>query len=102
MKRIGLVGLLLGLSALNMAHAQSMRCGSNLVVEGDKTVTLLTKCGQPLLVETITRTAQTEQGELTQVKAGEQWTYDLGKGKFIQIVTIENGVVTEIEDGPRN
>ena len=100
MKQILIVGLLLG--SVGVAQAQSLRCGSKLVVEGDQTVTLLTKCGQPLLVEKITRTAQTEQGELTQVKAGERWTYDQGKGKFMQIVTIHNGVVKSIENGPRN
>ena len=95
-----MVGLLLG--SVGVAQALSLRCGSKLVVEGDPTATLLIKCGQPLLVEELTRTAQTEQGELTQVKAGERWTYDQGKGKFMQIVTIHNGVVESIENGPRN
>ncbi|MGL4204602.1 MAG: DUF2845 domain-containing protein [Aeromonadaceae bacterium] len=102
MKRIMALGLCLALAGLQQVQAQSMRCGNNLVVVGDQTVTLLTKCGKPLLVEAISRTAQTEQGELTQVQAGERWTYDQGKGKFMQIVTIYNGVVKSIEDGPRN
>ena len=27
---------------------------------------------------------------------------DMGKDKFMALVTVENGVITHIEDGPRN
>jgi len=29
----------------------------------------------------------------------EQWTYDLGRNKFIRIFTFENGILTSIETG---
>lgn len=83
------------------AHAGTLRCGTRLVTEGDATAALLSKCGKPILVEPITRSAQSATGELTQISAGERWTYEQGVGKFMQIVTINNGVVVSIEDGPR-
>ena len=43
-----------------------------------------------------------ENGELTQISAGERWTYDMGKDRFMQIVTVRNGVIQDIKDGPRH
>jgi len=94
------VGMALMASALT-AQAGTLRCGSKLVTEGEPTATLLSKCGQPALVEPITRSAQSATGELTQISAGERWTYQMGSGKFMQIVTINNGVIVSIENGPR-
>ena len=34
------------------------------------------------------------------VKYGERWTYNFGKQRFMQMVTVVNGTVTEIENGP--
>ena len=31
----------------------------------------------------------------------ERWTYNFGKREFMQFVTVENGVITDIADGPR-
>lgn len=92
-----LLGVMLGSPVL----ADSMRCGSALVTDGDSSATLLLKCGKPLLVEPLVTSAMSEKNELTQVSAGERWTYSMGSGKFIQYVTVMNGVITKIEDGPR-
>ncbi len=35
------------------------------------------------------------------VKYAERWTYNFGRSEFMQFVTVENGIITEIEDGPR-
>lgn len=83
------------------AQAGTLRCGSKLVTEGEPTATLLSKCGKPALVEPITQSAQSATGELTQISTGERWTYEMGSGKFMQIVTINNGVIVSIENGPR-
>lgn len=84
------------------ATAGTMRCHNALLAEGDSTAKLIDKCGKPVLVEPLTRTAYSRTGELTQVSAGERWTYDRGNGKFYLFVTVENGIIRQIEDGPRN
>ena len=105
-RHTGMVGrgawlCLLGVMISGPVLADSMRCGSALVTDGDSSATLLLKCGKPLLVEPLVASAMSEKNELTQVSAGERWTYSMGSGKFIQYVTVLNGVITKIEDGPR-
>ncbi len=99
-KRHIVLGMALFLAGF-AAHAGTLRCGTRLITEGEATSSLLSKCGKPILVEPITRSAQSATGELTQISAGERWTYEQGAGKFMQIVTINNGVIVSIEDGPR-
>lgn len=82
--------------------AGPLRCGNALVSEGDSTADLLLKCGKPLLVEPLTLSALSKQGQLTQIQTGELWTMDMGKGKFMQRVTVSNGIIQKIEDGPRH
>ena len=94
------LGMALMASVLT-AQAGTLRCGSKLVTEGEPTATLLSKCGKPALVEPMTQSALSVTGELTQISAGERWTYEMGSGKFMQIVTIKNGVIVSIENGPR-
>jgi hypothetical protein len=84
------------------AQAAVLRCKSSVLTTGDSSAEVLIKCGKPLLVEPLTQTALSEDGQLTQVTAGERWTFDMGKGMFMQIVTVQNGVIQKIEDGPRN
>ena len=83
------------------AEAAVVRCHNSVLTVGDSSAELLLKCGKPLLVEQLTSSAQSSNGELTQISAGERWTYEQGAGKFMQIVTINNGVIVSIEDGPR-
>ncbi|MFC3912442.1 DUF2845 domain-containing protein [Pseudaeromonas sharmana] len=94
-------GVLLAAAQVNLAEAGTLRCGNSLLTEGDSTAKLLTKCGKPMLVEPLTRTAYSRDGELTQVSAGERWTYDRGRGSFYLFVMVENGIIRAIEDGPR-
>lgn len=86
--------------AASSAHA--MRCGNDLVFEGDHLVDVLNKCGEPVFV--------TERSELlvTQVHhqlvaAGvvkpiviTEWVYDRGPNQFLRLVMFRNGVVKEI------
>ena len=84
------------------AQAAVLRCHNSVLTVGDSSAELLLKCGNPLLVEPLTASALSRDGELTQISAGERWTFDMGKGYFMQIVTLQNGVIQKIEDGPRN
>ncbi|MNH15950.1 hypothetical protein D3C81_1953890 [compost metagenome] len=81
--------------------AGTLRCKSALLTEGDTTAELLIRCGQPMLREDLTRYEENGFGARMTVKYAERWTYNFGKSEFMQFVTVENGVITEIEDGPR-
>lgn len=84
------------------AEAAVVRCHNSVLTVGDSSAELLLKCGKPLLIEPLTSSAQSRNGELTQISAGERWTYDMGKDRFMQIVTVRNGVIQDIKDGPRH
>ena len=84
------------------AEAAVVRCPNWVWTVGDSSAELLLKCGKPLLIEPLTSSALNRNGELTQISAGERWTYDMGKGHFMQIVTVINGVIQDIKDGPRH
>ena len=77
------------------AHA-GLRCGHELVQEGESAAQLLLACGDPMLRQTIAiANTSTTEGVV------EQWTYNFGPGTLLQIVTIEAGKVSRIEDGER-
>ena len=81
--------------------AGTLRCKSALLTEGDTTAELLIRCGQPMLKEDLTRYELNGFGARMTVKYAERLTYNFGRSEFMQFVTVENGVITEIEDGPR-
>nr|WP_042040685.1 MULTISPECIES: DUF2845 domain-containing protein [Aeromonas] len=81
--------------------AGTLRCKRDLLTEGDSTAILLVRCGQPMLREDLTRYEENGFGARMTVKYAERWTYNFGSNQFMQFVTVENGVITEIEDGPR-
>ena len=102
MKSLPLVGgTLLALLLSLPASAGAMRCKNALITEGDSTAEMLIKCGEPMLREELTRNEENQFGNLVQVKYGERWTYNFGKNEFMRFVTVRNGVITDIENGPR-
>ena len=102
MKSLPLVGgALLALLLSLPASAGAMRCKNALITEGDSTAEMLLKCGEPMLREELTRNEENQFGNLMQVKYGERWTYNFGKNEFMRFVTVRNGVITDIENGPR-
>lgn len=80
--------------------SDSLRCGNYVVAVGDPTAELLVKCGQPALAE---EGASRSAGRFHHRIRHHQtiWTYDMGYGHFLQIVVIEDGVISEIRNGPR-
>ena len=81
------------------------RCDGGIVSIGDIVVDLLGKCGQPAMLDAW----QVERGVLivvqdapaletaSAVQVVEQWTYNLGPQRFIQIVSVERGRVTAVQ-----
>lgn len=93
--------LLLLLAIAQPLNAGTLRCKGALLTEGDTTAELLIRCGPPMLREDLTRFEENGFGARMTVKYAERWTYNFGRSEFMQFVTVENGVILEIEDGPR-
>jgi hypothetical protein len=83
------------------------RCDGGLVGVGDLTLDLLGKCGAPSLRERWTEArdavaVDTRQGFAQAERLTtevEQWTYDFGPSRFMQLVTVHNGRVVRVEQG---
>lgn len=94
-----LIGLLLSGSALAEG---SLRCGSSVISVGDTKAEMIMKCGSPVSSDPKTTVTENENGTKSVVQVGEILTMDMGKDKFMALVTVENGVITHVEDGPRH
>ncbi len=99
--------------------ASALRCGSNLIVKGDRKIEVLKECGEPEFIEkweeeTVTHiTGENDeiQGDLfigretnigkSHLDRREEWTYNFGSSRFMQYVTFINGRLKKIEDGPK-
>lgn len=113
------------IALVDIANADSMRCGNNLVSDGDSAAKVILRCGQPFYKEVAeiqgTGTSQTQgrgfslgggsgqntfifnsnSSSTTSQVAVEKWHYDTGEGQFIRIVTLKGGVVVKIETGDK-
>ena len=89
------------------AQAESLRCNGGIVDEGDSRVSMLYKCGQPLLKDSFCAPVY-YNGQLNPVPepfAGivvpcqqiDEWLYDQGAGKLMATVRIRSGIVLSIK-----
>jgi hypothetical protein len=88
------------------ARADSFRCGSRLVTDGDTAEELLALCGAPTGItrsEIMRRPVTWRFGrpyylsdDLVSVPV-EFWTYNLGPNKLMRRIRLEDGIVVEIE-----
>lgn len=96
MKR--LISLLL--LVLNTNYCWALRCNGQLVYEGDKQKSVVTKCGDPQAKEILTTTQALYNSE--GVKYGttpfltEVWTYHASPQDFVYKVYFKDKVVTSI------
>lgn len=99
--------LFAGLACLATGPAEAaMRCGNKLISEGDTRGELLTRCGEPAEV---TRNVALrppifwEGGRPWRVPGGdievqiEIWTYNFGSTQLMRRVTLEDGIVKQID-----
>ena len=97
-RSIGLVLLFFCLFPFR-SHADSISCSGGIVSTGDRTVDLLIKCGEPdwkdcrseEIVDGLGRDA-----ERSTLVSEEDWTYNFGPDQFMRIITMRNGVISEI------
>jgi hypothetical protein len=84
------------------AAESSIACARGIVSLGDTKVDLLGKCGEPALRDGWTVSTAIFVPHATGASAAgviEQWTYDFGSSRFLQVVTLEMGKVVAIERG---
>lgn len=93
----------LALAALP-ATAQSARCGKDFATVGESRVTVLLRCGEPLLRDAHCRpNARRAPGVVhgRACEAIEDWVYKPGGGQFVTTLRFEAGVLREIVYGDR-
>jgi hypothetical protein len=98
--------LLLCLLAVGPVAAETLRCGNDLITEGDPQLRVQRLCGEPADVQ---RTVEFREasywidGRLVQVAGGwrevpiETWTYNFGPNRFMRRLRFEDGLVVAIE-----
>ena len=111
--RYAITGLAILLSLLSSTPALALRCGTQLIQEGDIAPEVRSLCGEPEHIErwqedgygVWRRYDDREDGRyryrrphrgLIQV---ERWTYNPGPGKFLRYLRFENGTLVEIATG---
>ena len=113
-----LLAVLCALSLLATSPAFAFRCGAKVVAEGDHYSKVLKYCGEPIGVQerVIYREGPTRPRIFTDGPNGvpvdrevltynrsyvevavEEWTYNFGPRRLMQLVRFENGFVAEVE-----
>jgi hypothetical protein len=94
------------LSCLPGAQAESLRCNGASASEGDSKLSVLYKCGQPVLADSFCAPVY-HSGSLRPVPAPfaglvapcvtvEEWLYDRGQGNLMATVRFRDGKVQSI------
>ena len=83
------------------AWADTLRCGSSLIKEGDTQGDVQDKCGEPQSKQTYTEPvlARRENGTAYEVgtTSRDVWRYKRGSGEFPAVLTFEGGVLKKLE-----
>ena len=106
------IPVLLGLVAvagLPAAHAESLRCNGQSTQLGDSRLSVLHKCGEPLLrdsycapvyhVPSYQLVPAPLVGVAVPCQPVEEWLYDRGPGHLMATVRFQAGVVRSIDYG---
>lgn len=83
---------------------EGMRCEAGLVEEGDTTVTVRQKCGEPVTRDAAGLTNDPPGPASAAVLSEtlvEQWVYSEGEGTLLRILVLRDGRIESIETGPR-
>jgi hypothetical protein len=87
----------LGLPA---AHAEYLRCKTDLVDVGDTKASTLRKCGAPVMKDSFCRPGSAGPNGIG-CDTVEEWTYNPGYGQFMTTLRFESGKITSIQYGER-
>ena len=104
------LGLLLALAGgAAPARAESLRCVRGIAAEGDSKLSLMAKCGQPVLTDTYCApiyqnphyypVPEPYASRILPCQVTEEWLYDRGPGNLFATVRLRSGVVLSITYG---
>lgn len=90
-----LVALLTGMFCALPAHAaDAIRCGSRIISVEARAADILSACGEPDFRDVRSYPGPRDPGEIAE---SEQWTYNFGSNQLLQVLTLRNGRLVEIE-----
>jgi hypothetical protein len=105
---------LLALAAAT-AHGESLRCNGQIASPGDSKLSVLRKCGEPMLrdsfckrVEVVAPVAPVVPypyvvaAPVIACEPVDEWLYDRGEGNLLATVRFQRGVVDDIRYEGRN
>ena len=107
--RLGLLAVLM--LAPWAARAESLRCSGGIAGEGDSRLSVVYKCGQPMLKDSYCAPLYYSQSQNLYLvpepyanaylpcQQTEEWIYDRGPGNLVATVRIRSGVVQSIVYG---
>lgn len=93
------------------APAASLRCGNDLIMPGDSTVEVLSRCGEPLSRDVVAVASsgverETDEGEeqtlSLRTEKVELWVYDPGHGSLLRLLHFRGGKLVSIENAGRS
>ena len=103
------IATLLAVGALGSAQAESLRCQSGSVSEGDSRLSVLYKCGEPKLrdsycapvfyASTLQPVPEPFASASVPCQQTDEWLYERGPGNLVATVRMRNGKVLSIKYG---
>lgn len=97
--RLAVSGILLAGLLLQGAPAEALRCGSDLVDEGDLKHEVLRACGEPLSREFIGTSERPGRGSRENVLLLEEWIFEINR--YYYSLIFEGNRLVRIEDAGR-
>jgi hypothetical protein len=92
---------LVAATAAPAAFADTLRCGSSLIQEGDTQGHVQEKCGEPDSKQTYTEPVYARRENGTSYEVGttskDVWRYKRSSGAFPAVLTFEKGMLKKLE-----
>jgi hypothetical protein len=88
--------LMVILGVPSLAAAESIRCGSRIIMRGSSSAELASFCGDPAQVSKNSSYSGGAARSVDQIEV-EIWTYNFGPNQLMERVRIENGIVVQID-----
>ena len=105
--RVRLLSMLAAAFVSSHAAAESLRCSGGIVDEGDSRISVLYKCGQPLLADsfcapvyytgTLNPVPEPFASIVVPCQPIDEWLYSRGAGNLVATVRIRSGTVLSIK-----
>ena len=97
------ITFVLGLAS-GAASAQNLRCGNTFADPGDSKMSVLGKCGEPVVRDSFCKpdpAPPPRDGSVRPCINIDSWAYRPGRGQFITILEFEEGQLRTIRYGDR-